>query len=94
VSNDFFAQKKPKYFNSANYLTRSIAELTIAGQNTSINRMSAKLKPLHDSQQQFCDANTLWKASSIEKRQELLIDLAREVWAITLLPVEASASAD
>ncbi len=94
ASNDFFSQKKPKYLKSANYLTRSIAELTIAGQNTSINRISTKLQPLHDFQQEFCSANTLWKAGSIEKRQERLMELAHEVWAITLLPVEASATAD
>jgi len=89
AGNDFFAQKKPKYLKSANYLTRSITELTIVGQNTSINRISAKLRPLHDFQQGFCSANTLWEAGSIEKRQEQLIELAREVWANTLLPVEA-----
>jgi hypothetical protein len=94
ASNDFFSQKKPKYIKSANYLTRSITELAIVGQNTSINRISTRLQPLNDFQQKFCDTNTVWKADSIEKRQELLIELAREVWAITPVAVESSATAD
>jgi uncharacterized protein DUF262/uncharacterized protein DUF1524 len=94
ASNDFFSRKKREYPKSANYLTRSIAQLTIAGQNTSINWISAKLQPLHDFQQEFCGANSLWMAGSIERRQEMLIELAREIWAITPLPVEGSATAD
>jgi hypothetical protein len=69
ASNDFFAAKKAEYRKCKYYLTSSIAELTTVGQNTSINRINEKLQAFDD-----------WSAASIDKRQELLIGLARDIW--------------
>jgi Protein of unknown function DUF262/Protein of unknown function (DUF1524) len=69
ASNDFFASKKNEYRKCKYYLTSSIAELATVGKNSSITRINEKL-------QQFDD----WSAPSIDRRQELLIGLAREVW--------------
>jgi hypothetical protein len=57
----------------------SITEINTVGQNTSINRINQKL-------QMFTD----WTATSIEKRQELLISLAGEVWKTAQLVQESS----
>lgn len=69
ASNNFFADKKAEYRKCKYYLTSSLAELTIVGQNTSINRMNEKLKAFDE-----------WTIGNIEERQDLLIDLARNVW--------------
>lgn len=69
AGNDFFAGKKEEYRKCKYYLTSSLAELTTVGQDTSINRVNVKLKAFDE-----------WSAASIEKRLELLIDLARVVW--------------
>ena len=72
AGNDFYKAKQAEYGKSGNYLTRSLVELTEVGQNTSISRINAKLK-----------AFPAWNAASIEKRHELLIALAQEVWKTT-----------
>lgn len=69
AGNDFFAAKKAEYRKCKYYLTSSLAELTTVGQNTSINRVNEKLKAFDE-----------WSAASIEKRHELLIGLAGDVW--------------
>ncbi|MCL2656454.1 MAG: DUF262 domain-containing HNH endonuclease family protein [Betaproteobacteria bacterium] len=69
ASNDFYAAKQVEYRKSGNYLTRSLVELTDVGQNTSISRINAKLEVFPS-----------WDASSIEKRHEMLIVLAQDVW--------------
>jgi hypothetical protein len=69
ASNDYYEQKKAEYRKSGNYLTRSLVELTNVGQNTSISRINEKL-----------EAFPSWNAASIDKRQEMLIALALEVW--------------
>ncbi len=74
ASNNFFNQKKGEYKQSQNYLTRSIEELAQVGNNSSITRINAYLEAFPD-----------WTAASIERRQELLIRLAKEVWKITKL---------
>ena len=56
------------------YLTSSIAELTVVGKNSSINRINSKLKAVDE-----------WTASSIEERQAMLIQLAKEVWKTSLI---------
>jgi hypothetical protein len=76
AGNDFFDAKKAEYRKCKYYLTSSISELNAVGQNTSINRINRKLKAFDD-----------WSAASIDKRQELLMALARDVWKI--LPIEA-----
>jgi hypothetical protein len=75
ASNNFFAAKKVEYRKCKHYLTSSIAEITTVGQNTSINRINEKLQAFDD-----------WSAASIDKRQELLMNLAREIWQTTPMP--------
>ena len=72
ASNDFYADKQDEYCKSGNYLTRSIVELVDVGRNTSISRINEKLK-----------AFSAWNVGSIEKRHEILIALARDVWKTT-----------
>jgi hypothetical protein len=69
ASNDFYTAKQTEYRKSGNYLTRSLAELTSVGQNTSISRINEKLKAL-----------PAWNAKAIEERHGLLIALAQDVW--------------
>lgn len=76
ASNNFFDLKKPEYKKCQNYLTRSIAELTTVGKNSSINRVNDKLESF--------DA---WNVASIEARQTMLAELAKEVWKTS--PIEA-----
>ncbi len=77
ASNDFFALKKVEYAKSGNYLTRSIVALTDVGKNSSITRINSKLASFDD-----------WSAAAIEKRQDMLIGLAAEIWRTT--PTESS----
>lgn len=72
AGNDFYTTKQVEYSKSGNYLTRSLVALADVGQNTSITRMNAKLS-----------AFPVWNAASIEKRHELLIKLAQEIWKAT-----------
>ncbi|MFO0905838.1 MAG: hypothetical protein U0939_22715 [Pirellulales bacterium] len=65
--------KKSKY-----YLTSSIAEITTVGKNSSINRISLKLKSFDE-----------WNASNIEERQQMLISLVKEIWKTSLLEEDA-----
>jgi hypothetical protein len=69
AGNDFYTAKQAEYRKSGNYLTRSLAELTKVGQNTSISRINEKL-----------EAFPTWDAASIEKRHGMLIALAQNVW--------------
>lgn len=76
AGNDFYAAKQVEYRKSGNYLTRSLVELTNVGQNTSITRINEKL-----------EAFLAWDAQSIEKRHDLLMTLARDVWKTTALEI-------
>ena len=69
AGNGFFDEKKAEYASSGNYLTRSIAGLSVVGKNSSITRINEKL----------C-AFASWSAHDIEARQEMLIALGKEVW--------------
>jgi hypothetical protein len=69
ASNGFFPVKKQAYGKCKYYLTSSIAALTTVGQNSSITRINEKLQAFDD-----------WSAISIDKRQELLMRLSRDVW--------------
>jgi hypothetical protein len=71
ASNNFFAEKKPEYEKCASYLTRSIVRLVDVGENSTITRVNAKLQAFDD-----------WTAKSIDRRQELLADLAKEIWCV------------
>ena len=76
ASNDFYEAKKPEYEKCQHYLTTSIAGINTVGKNSSINRINKKLKSFSD-----------WSACSIDKRQDMLIDLAKDVWKTSLLDV-------
>jgi hypothetical protein len=76
AGNDFYTAKQDEYRKSSNYLTRSLVELTNVGQNTSISRINEKL-----------EAFPAWDAASIEKRHEMLMALARDVWKTTPIDV-------
>jgi hypothetical protein len=76
AGNDFYTAKQSEYRKSGNYLTRSLAELTKVGQNTSISRINEKL-----------EAFPVWDTASIEKRHVMLISLAQDVWRITPIAV-------
>jgi Protein of unknown function (DUF1524) len=69
ASNGFFDKKKAEYANSGNYLTRSIAGLSMVGKNSSITRINEKLH-----------AYQSWSAQDIDQRQEMLIALGKDVW--------------
>ena len=71
AGNDFFQAKCNEYKKCKYYLTSSIAELTTVGNNSSINRMNAKLESFAD-----------WDAAAIEKRQNLLMNLSSDIWKI------------
>lgn len=73
---DFFVDKVDEYRKSKNYLTSSIAELTVVGKNSSINRMNENLK-----------AFEVWGQQSIDERQDLLIGLVENVWQVQSLEV-------
>jgi hypothetical protein len=75
ASNEFFQKKKEEYIKSGNYLTRSIAGLNTVGIDTSITRINAKLLAFDQ-----------WSASDIERRQDMLTGLAKDIW--TTAPIE------
>lgn len=75
AGNDFYKSKQAEYRKSGNYLTRSLAELTSVGQDTSISRINQKLKSF-----------SAWNAKAIEERHGLLITLAQDVWKT--LPID------
>jgi hypothetical protein len=77
ASNDFFDAKKDEYRKCKYYLTSSIAEIITVGQNTTISRINEKLRAFDD-----------WTATSIDKRHELLMGLARDVWKAVPMPIQ------
>lgn len=76
ASNGFFDAKKPEYKKCKHYLTSSIVELNTVGKNSSINRINEKLKAFDE-----------WSADSIDARQLMLIELAKDVWRTSLIDV-------
>ena len=76
ASNDYFDLKRPEYAKCKNYLTSSLVGLTNVGKNSSITRVNVKLLAF-DS----------WTAKNIDKRQIMLIDLAKEIWKIAEIEV-------
>lgn len=69
ASNNFYQSKLSEYKKCKHYLTSSIAEITVVGKDSSINRINKMLK-----------AFDKWDLESIERRQELLTNLTQEVW--------------
>jgi Protein of unknown function (DUF1524) len=77
ASNDFFKAKKDEYRKCKHYLTSSIAGIVTVGQNTTITRINDKLQAFDD-----------WTSTSIDKRHELLMGLARDVWKAVPMPIQ------
>ena len=77
ASNGYYETKKTAYRKCKYYLTSSIAELIVVGKNSSTNRINQRLKAFEN-----------WSAESIDDRQAMLIELAKEVWKITLFESE------
>jgi len=69
AGNNFFEAKKKEYLKCKYYLTSSIAQITKVGVNTSITRINRQLQAFDD-----------WTPANIDKRQDLLIALAKDVW--------------
>ena len=76
ASNDFFQRKVTEYKKCKNYLTSSIAQINTVGANTSINRINQKLQSFSD-----------WSAANIDKRHEILMELAKDVWTTESIPI-------
>jgi hypothetical protein len=77
AGNNFFEAKKDEYKKCKYYLTSSIAKLNVVGKNSSINRMNENMKSFDE-----------WDANSIDDRQGLLINLAKDVWKTSLIKEE------
>jgi uncharacterized protein with ParB-like and HNH nuclease domain len=77
AGNDFFINKKEEYKKCKYYLTSSIAELNTVGNNSSINRINQMLESFNS-----------WSAESIDKRQELLISLSKDIWKTKEINIE------
>lgn len=75
AGNDFFQNKQGIYKNSMFYLTRSLSSFAIVGMNTSISRINSQLKEYKK-----------WDKKSIDSRQELLYNLAKNIWKVEVLP--------
>ena len=71
VRNNVYKEKFPEYKKSGNYLTKSMAGLEAVGSNTSINRINEKLS-----------AFDKWEPDDIDKRQQMLVKLALDIWKI------------
>ena len=74
---DFFDAKKNIYKQSSFYLTKSIAQKEAIGNNTCVTRLNNKLIEFNE-----------WEAEDIEKRQEMLLSLSKEIWNIRKLEKE------
>jgi len=71
VSNGSFAEKLPGYRQSAFLLTKSLAEKPQVGINTQLNRAVEELIQFDN-----------WDSTAIQRRQEMLANLARKVWGM------------
>ena len=69
---EFFKNKKEQYAMSRYYLISSLNELNHVGANTSITRINEKLESFKDE----------WTAKQIDDRQQMLLDLAADIWKI------------
>lgn len=71
AGNDYYQRKCEQYKNCGFYFTRSLVETPTVGNQSSVNRINQFLKVFPD-----------WNAATIDERQQLLINLALEVWKI------------
>lgn len=74
ASRDYFEKKKNIYKQSTFYLTKSIAQKDNVGNNTAVSRINDKLIKFDK-----------WEAKDIEKRQEMLLALSKDIWNIKKL---------
>jgi hypothetical protein len=75
ISDDVYESKKKGYRESRILLTRSLVEKPQVGKNTYLERTMKAL-----------NINTfeLWNSSAIDKRQNFLATLARQVWNLNV----------
>jgi uncharacterized protein with ParB-like and HNH nuclease domain len=73
-NSEFYNVKSHEYPKSQFYLTKSIVKLENVGVNTAINRLNLKLKEFKQ-----------WDKQSIFDRQEMLYNLAKEIWKIDFI---------
>ncbi len=71
AGNDYYQRKCDQYKNCGFYFTRSLVETPAVGNQSSVNRINQFLKVFPD-----------WNAATIDERQQLLINLALDVWRI------------
>ncbi|MEG5163099.1 DUF262 domain-containing HNH endonuclease family protein [Microcoleus sp. AT3-A2] len=71
LSDSMYDAKKSGYKQSQLLLTRSLVEKPAVGNNTQLNRTVNHLN---------LDQFDVWDSQAIDKRQEMLINLARRVW--------------
>jgi hypothetical protein len=71
AGNNFFQNKCIEYKKCKYYITSSIAELMVVGNNSSINRINNKLVSFSE-----------WNADTIDQRQGILVNLAEDIWKI------------
>mgnify|MGYP001325810858 CR=1 FL=1 len=71
AGNDYYQRKCDQYKNCGFYFTRSLVETPAVGNQSSVNRINQFLRVFPD-----------WNAATIDERQQLLINLALEVWKI------------
>lgn len=71
IGRNFFQQKCPFYEQSKFYLTKSISTMDDVGNNNSITKINRKLKSF-----------SRWDKKAIEDRQEMLFNLAKDIWKV------------
>ncbi|MCI9286300.1 MAG: DUF262 domain-containing protein [Muribaculaceae bacterium] len=71
IQNKDFSSKVEEYHKSKYYLTSSLKEIDVVGNNTAINRIGKFLKSFDH-----------WDRQTIEERQDLLYKLSLEIWKI------------
>lgn len=74
ASNNFFNEKSELYSTSGNYMTRSIAGLSQVGKSTSVSEINGYLAEFD-----------IWDAAAVDRRTDLLIDLALHIWKTRFL---------
>lgn len=77
AGNKDFTDKVGVYEKSHFYLTKSISSLDKVGKKTSLQRLNVMLNSFSD-----------WSAASIDKRQEMLAELALNVWNLDTVEPE------
>ena len=71
IGNKSFEEKVQEYAKCPYYITSSLAKLDVVGENSAINRLNLKLRSFLS-----------WNETSIQERQEMLYNLALEIWSI------------